>query len=197
MPRTTKPPAYRLYKRTGQAIVTLGGRDYYLGVHGTKVSRDAYDRLVGEWLANGRRLPTDGQDGLTVTELIASYWVHCRGYYRNESELGKIRLAIGTIRRLYGHLPAQDFGPLALKSVRQTLVDTGIGRGYVNDQVGRAKRMFRWGVENEFVPASVHQALQAVSGLRRGRTDAPEGGQVKPVPIEHVDAVRPFVRGRE
>lgn len=53
--------------------------------------------------------------------------------------------------------------------------------------------MFRWGVENELVPASVHQGLQAVSGLRRGRTDAPEGKQVKPVPDEYVDAIQSHV----
>ena len=66
MPRTTKPPAYRLYRRTGQAVVTLNGRDHYLGPHGTKTSRDAYDRFVGEWLANGRRLPTEDQDGFSI-----------------------------------------------------------------------------------------------------------------------------------
>ena len=43
MPKTIKPPSYRLYKRAGQAAVTLDGRDFYLGRHGTKVSLDAYD----------------------------------------------------------------------------------------------------------------------------------------------------------
>ena len=61
MPRTTKPPAYRLYKRTGQAVVTLNGQDHYLGLHGTALSRKAYDVLVGEWLANGRRMPEPTQ----------------------------------------------------------------------------------------------------------------------------------------
>ena len=122
MPRTTKPPAYRLYRRTGQAVVTLNGQDHYIGRHGTKVSRDAYDSLVGEWLANGRRMPTDDQYSLTVTELIASYWSHCRDYYRNVEELDKIRLVFRAIRGLYGHTTVQDFGPLALKNVRQTLV---------------------------------------------------------------------------
>ena len=70
MPRTTKPPAYRLYKRTGQAVVTLGGRDYYLGPHGTKVSRDEYDRLVGEWLTNGRQLHTNADGYLTIADQL-------------------------------------------------------------------------------------------------------------------------------
>src|SRR5262249_8529441 len=50
-----------------------------------------------------------------------------------------------------------------------------------------------WGVENELVPATVHQALQAVTPLRRGRTTAPEPQEVRPVPDEHVEAVLPHV----
>lgn len=193
MPKTTKPPAYRLYKRTGQAVVTLDGRDHYLGPHGTKASRYAYDRLVGEWLTNGRRTPRVDEDVLTVTELCAAYWTHCTDYYRSAGEIGKIRLVLRVIRRLYGDLPAQDFGPLALKTVRKSLVESGIGRSYVNDQVGRAKRMFRWGVEAELIPPSVHEALGAVAGLRRGRTDAGEGERVRPVPNEFLEAIRPYV----
>jgi len=43
---------YRMHKASEQAIVTLSGRDHYLGPHGTAAS--AYDRLTAEWIANGR-----------------------------------------------------------------------------------------------------------------------------------------------
>jgi hypothetical protein len=52
-----RTPKYRLHKPTGQAVVTIDGRDYHLGVHGTPKSRATYDRLIGEWLSNSRRLP--------------------------------------------------------------------------------------------------------------------------------------------
>jgi hypothetical protein len=48
-------PSYRLHKQSGQAIITLSGKDALLGRHGTKDSRAKYDRLIAEWLANGRR----------------------------------------------------------------------------------------------------------------------------------------------
>lgn len=124
MPKTTKPPAYRLYKRTGQAVVTLNGRDHYLGRHGTKASRDAYARLVGEWLQHGRTLPGSRSEaeGVSVSELIAAYWTHAKSYYvkkgRPTSEQGSIKQAMKPLRRLYGKVPARDFGPLALKAVR-------------------------------------------------------------------------------
>lgn len=47
-------PTCRRHKRSGQAVVTLAGRDDDLGRYGTKASRTEYDRLVGEWIAAGR-----------------------------------------------------------------------------------------------------------------------------------------------
>ena len=56
MPRIagTLTPKYRKHKGSGQAIVTIGGRDHYLGPWKSKASRIEYDRLIGEWLAAGR-----------------------------------------------------------------------------------------------------------------------------------------------
>jgi hypothetical protein len=52
MPRlTASNPKYQKHRASGQAVVTLDGRDFYLGPHGTQASRDEYDRLVGEWLS--------------------------------------------------------------------------------------------------------------------------------------------------
>ena len=49
-----KIPAYRLHKRTGQAVVTLpvGGKrqDTYLGAYDTASSRIEYDRAIAIWM---------------------------------------------------------------------------------------------------------------------------------------------------
>jgi hypothetical protein len=37
--RGREVPAYRLHRRSGQAVVTLDGRDFYLGIHGSPESR--------------------------------------------------------------------------------------------------------------------------------------------------------------
>ena len=65
---------------------------------------------------------------------------------------------------------------MALKAVRQAMVDAGLCRRTVNQRVARVVRVFRFGVENELVPAAVHQALKAVAGLRSG----PVRGQGEP-----------------
>ena len=41
MRRRKNLPSYRLHKPTGQAVVTLNGKDHYLGRHGTRESKDA------------------------------------------------------------------------------------------------------------------------------------------------------------
>ncbi|MEO2008019.1 MAG: hypothetical protein ABGX22_04955 [Pirellulaceae bacterium] len=46
-------PKYRKHRASKQAIVTLGGKDFYLGPHGCQTSKDQYDRLIAEWLAGG------------------------------------------------------------------------------------------------------------------------------------------------
>src|SRR5690242_20543256 len=49
--RSSRIPSYRLHKPSGQAVVTLAGKDHYLGLHGTPQSRAAYDRLITEYLS--------------------------------------------------------------------------------------------------------------------------------------------------
>ena len=72
---TPRVPSYRRHRPSGQAVVTLGGRDFYLGRWNTKVSRAEYDRLIGEWLAAGRRLPT-GDEPQTQAQEAAGQPIH-------------------------------------------------------------------------------------------------------------------------
>src|SRR4051794_21016656 len=81
---SVRTPSYRLHKPTGQAVVTIEGRDLYLRKHGSPRSRAEYDRVIAEWLANGRRLATPSD--LSVVELIRAYYRHFEGYYRKDGE---------------------------------------------------------------------------------------------------------------
>jgi hypothetical protein len=45
MPKLIHPvPKYRRHKQSGQAIVTISGRDHLLGPHGSQASQLEYDR---------------------------------------------------------------------------------------------------------------------------------------------------------
>ena len=197
---TLRTPSYRHHKPSGQAVVTLDGRDIYLGRYGTPQSRAEFDRLLAEWLSNGRRLPAPasahGTD-LSVNELSLAYLAFADGYYTKRgkptSEPGSIRQTIKPLRQLYGHTLAREFGPLQLKAVRQAMIDAGLCRNEVNKRTGRIVRLFKWAVGEAIVPPSLHHGLIAVSGLRRGRADVRESEPVKPVPDAFVDAIRPHV----
>ena len=53
-------PKYRKHKPSKLAVVSLGGRDIYLGKYGTQESRDEYDKLVSEYLKKrGQPVPAE------------------------------------------------------------------------------------------------------------------------------------------
>ncbi len=64
MPKPTQPvrpvriPSYRRHKPSGQAVVTLGGRDVYLGPWRSPDSKRQYRRRIAEYLAGGAASPT-------------------------------------------------------------------------------------------------------------------------------------------
>ena len=196
MPRSADyVPKYRKHKQSGQAIVTLSGRDFLLGPHGTKASRSEYDRLVSEWIANGRQLRPDTD--ITVVEVINAYRKFAERYYRKNGgvtrEYGCIKEALKIVRELYGRTNANEFGPLALKAVRQRMIDNGWSRGYINKSIGRVRRCFKWAVENELVRPDMYHGLMAVSGLRKGRSEAREPDPVQPVDDATVQATLPHL----
>jgi hypothetical protein len=175
-------------------VVTIRGRDFYLGPHGTKASKVQYDRLITEWLAGGRRSPDapDERHSITVVEVIAQYVRFARSHYTKHgkptSEQAAIAWAARPLKELYGRTPAAEFGPLALKAVRLKYVEAGFSRGTVNQNIGRLVRMFRWAAAEELIPSSVPQSLGMVSGLRKGRCEAKETGPVLPVDDATVEA---------
>ncbi|OJW26883.1 MAG: hypothetical protein BGO49_21420 [Planctomycetales bacterium 71-10] len=189
--RSVRPPSYRLHKPSGRAVVTFGRRDFYLGVFGSEESRREYDRLVAEWLANGRRTAAD--DPITVDGLICQYLERQVdvGYASNEPE--SIRAALKPVHQLYGHVAAASFGPKALKAVRKAFIDAGYVRTQVNKRTRMVVRMFKFGVAEELIPPSTWEALRAVEGVRRGTPGLKESRPVRPVDDAHVDAVLPYL----
>jgi integrase len=190
-----------LHGQSGQAIVTLrlpdGSRkDVLLGPYGSDASKAEYERVLAEWRATDARSVAPA--GLTVNELILAFWNHAESYYRNPdgtptTELKEVRYSLRELKALYGHCAAADFGPLALKAVRQRMVEAGLSRKLINKRVDRIKRAFRWAAGEEMVPVTVYQGLRAVAGLVKGRCAARETEPVQPVPEAFMDAVRPYV----
>lgn len=199
-------PSYRRHRPSGQAVATFGGRDFYLGAFGSKASKAEYRRRLAEWLAAGSPTYTAPEpSALTVNDLILRYWKHVKDYYRPETREGTIAPTLRRLRKLYGPTPAQEFGPLALKAFQRALLDERIAladpkapprrlsRPYINRALQWVRRLFRWAVGEQLLPPSVLQALQAVDGLKIGRTDAPEPAPVRAVADAVVEATLPHL----
>jgi hypothetical protein len=98
--------------------------------------KDTYDQLINQWLANGRQLPQQSDDDLTVTQLCVAYLKHCRKYYRKHGkptdEVTAVTRALKVVRSLYGTMEAIDFGARRLKAVRESMIQQGWCRNQIN-----------------------------------------------------------------
>jgi integrase len=198
VPHHLRLPKYRLHKASGQAVVTLRGRDVYLGEFNTPASHEKYQATIAEFIA-GRGVTAEERAHITVAELILHYWRYAQESYSRETLAGSIKPALSRLRRLFGCAGVADFGPLKLKAFRQSLLDeTGekgehLSRPYINRLVRQVRSLFKWGVGEELVPPSVYHGLLAVEGIRYGRTRAPEPEPVTPVADAVVNATVPHL----
>ncbi|TWT35210.1 Tyrosine recombinase XerC [Posidoniimonas corsicana] len=195
--RRRRVPKYCRHKARGLARVTIDGKDHYLGPYGSSESKERYRQIVGEWLDQQQADSLHEQTDVRVCELAVAYLRHCMEYYRKDGvvtrEYGCITDALKHVRQHYDLERIDRFGPKALKTVRESMIEAGWSRKYVNKQIGRVVRMFKWGVAEQLVRPTIWQALQAVGGLKRGRTDAPEYAPVKPVSDEVVEKTLPHL----
>ena len=184
-------------------MVTINRRNHYLGPYESAESYEKYARLIADWEATTADqpptvpVPGAGYSDLTVNEMLLRYWKFAQGYYASNGtpskELACMKEAMRPLKALYGHSRARDFGPLALKAVREHMIDADLSRGVVNHRVNRIRRIFRWAASEELIPADKFDALRTVTGLRYGRTSARETEPVGPAPSHAVEAVMPFV----
>jgi integrase len=203
MPKTPRVPPYCHHKPSNRAYCRIGGKFLYLGPYDSQESRDAYAATVADILARRPIGASAGASGapaayrLTVRELVDRYVAHADAYYVKNgeptSEAGNVTRACETAAASFGNLPADEFGPLCLKTVRDKFIANGQTRVGVNGSVRRIVRMFKWAAAEELTAASTHHALTLVAGLRAGRTTAKETKPVRPVADSVVDATLPHL----
>lgn len=184
-------PSLRFHKPSGQFCCTLKGKDHYLGKD-LAVAREKYNRLMAEYLQSQPRSRTDL---VTVEQLVSRHLLWCETYYQNgdsTTQTSRVASALKYVTDLYAQEPADQFGPLKLEASRDRMIAAGLSRTYINRLVDCIKRCWKWGVSKELVPQSTYGSLQAVAGLRKGRSAAKELPKVLPVPDDDFDALLPF-----
>lgn len=193
-------PKLRKHSTRNVAFIELAGKRVSLGSwDGTQpVPQDvqaAYDRTITTLMANARR----GQHEITTVKmLLQAYRAHAEQHYvgpdgKWTSTLARHRTAAKYMRLEVGARPVAELGPVRLQAIRDRMIRDELARSTVNQLVGVVRQIVRWGVANELVPAEVLTGLDAVTGLRRGRSKAKETEPVRPAPQAHIDQVRAVV----
>lgn len=199
MPRlTNKHPTYRHHKASGQAIVTISGQDRYLGPWQSKASIAAYDREIAEWLAAGRpSSPRAPEHTSTVSIVVSKFWKWAKAHYVKDGvptgAANNFRSTLRLLKRLYGPIPAVEFGPLKLKALVALQVEQKKSRQFCNAMLGRIKQIFKFAVAEELLPPSVYQALATLDGLRAGHSKARECEPIEPVADKIVEKTLPHL----
>jgi len=205
-----KIPTYGLHKPTGQARCYVNGKTIYLGLYGSEESRIRFGEIVAK-LVSGQTLDpiarkkvgstTCGESddpGPSVGELCLVFLRHAETHYvkngKQTSEVHILKSIIRPLNELYGMLPAKDFGPLALKAVREKMIATGWTRGTINAGMSRIRRIFKHAIANELIDGSILPRLQCVAPLLAGRTEAHDNPPRTAVDDESINAVRKLVR---
>jgi integrase len=166
---------------------------YYLGRHGSEASRREYDRIIGEFVANGRQ-PLYRNDEILVESLIVRFLDHIeneQNYCKSTEQ--RIVLVLRLLNQLYGKQPVTQFTPTSLKTIRRQLIEEGLSKNVINGRIGIIKQLFCWGSEEEIVPAETALALRTVSSLKSGRTTAVEYADVEPVDVAVVEKTLPYL----
>ena len=163
-------PNYRLHKATGQGFVELGGRRFYLGKHGSKASRDEYERRVAEYLTNGRQLPpTKTKTGISCQELAIQFLEWAEEYFMSQPKsFNHIKTAMGFLVKHYGRESDDNFAPTSLVFIQKQLVEHGYARLMVNRYVGIIKQAFKPGAKFGWAnPQTSYRVRWAVHSLSR------------------------------
>jgi integrase len=184
----------------------------YLGPWGAHETRRAYERWVADYIASHNvQHPLPRGEG-TIKQLVEKYILFARDYYRKPgtrtvtSEYNCVRQALLELKNWFD-VPCAEFKPSDLIAVRQQVINRKqvsqngkpsskqLSISTINAIVTRLKRMFKKGVEWEFVPAATWQALSCVSNLSwRTAPNLKDTAPIKPVDIEHVRAVMPYLK---
>jgi len=198
MPRQkSAQPAYQFHF-SGQAVVRLDSKDFYLGKHGTPESYAKYYNLLAQYNANGRQAPGDPEKPVEHLRDDAILVSHVTADYRNRVIPTTIK-APGRRKMLeklcdlmnerFGDCEVDTFGPRKLESLREHFIEKDNCRNYVNEQVRCIIKIIEHGVARELVKPERIVALKALPALRMGQ--ARENDPREAVPLDVVAKTLP------
>jgi integrase len=189
-------PSYRLHKATGQAVVTIRGKDHYLGKHGSSESKERYRQTIANHLTNSPDdpPPNEVKVDLTTGQAVALF----RDTLKDESARlqNHFKIALASLLK-WEKEPIANFGTARYSEVRSQFASSGWNQTHCNQQLSRVKQFLRWLSIQEVYPVMQLAAIREVPSLDGRETRMPR--DIKPVPLQVVEETLPqlsaFVRG--
>lgn len=183
MPRPkSAQPAYQFHI-SGQARVSLCGKDYYLGPHGSPESYARYYALLSEYTSNGMKPPAQSthqvEQAIRIRDITADFrhrvlprYEHDNGQHNRFSNLCDL------LDAKHGDESPNDFGPRKLEALRDGFIADGVNRKYANIKTRMIVRIIKHGVSRELVSPERIVALDALEPLKlgQGREGKPRTG---------------------
>lgn len=169
---------------SGQARITIKGKAYYLGPFGSPEAAAEYARLAAEFAAGqtvSPRAPAPPTSAMTVSALIVAWHAHeAKERGKDHQEVIRIARAVVPMDRLFGKTKAAEFTAKKLEAVQVAMRDATWmttdemktlprwSRNYLNKQVERCIRVFRWAEKEELVPLGIVHHLRTLEPIKKG-----------------------------
>jgi len=183
----------RLCRDRKLAISWHNGTRIYHGVWGTPDAEKNYKRFIAALIESPVQPPQLDKGSMLVSELADAFLDSIESRI-SKSEFTLHKYAIGYLAEVYGELAVNEFSPKKLKIVRSQMVKTGtLCRKTINNYIGKIRRMFAWGVEEEVATADISHALKAVKDLRQGEEGTFDHPEREAVPEWVIAATLPFM----
>ncbi|MGD9690902.1 MAG: tyrosine-type recombinase/integrase [Phycisphaerales bacterium] len=144
-------------------------------------------------------LDTVPAHALSVQALQRLYLAHAEVYYRRRSgeptrEHLNVRAVLDRFARHVGpSMPADRMNRHQVRAWLDQLAAEQLTRSYINACLARLRRVVRWAVDLDYLPASIDSELRCVRPLPAHRSAAREPQPVQAAPLDHVRQVLPFL----
>ncbi len=110
-PTTGRPLAYAKFDR----------RTVSFGPAGPDATA-AFDRMLAQWIANGRRFVEADDGGHSVADVVAAFLVHAEPIYSADA-FENLKRAVDPVLHDFAQLPAEEFGVSCLEKIQNDLAN--------------------------------------------------------------------------
>jgi integrase len=170
-------------------VATRKRKDYTLGPYCPDGAPAAYDAVVSEWLARGRRLNDQGSSAppcdISMNEALERFFLDVQRRCRRPDgsatgTAADVKVTVDYLSRMFGELPLSEFGADQLEALRDRLIGDGRVTPQINKRLSHSRQFYRWCLGRNLMPSTVNVWLVLEQMRQRARAVSPGEYGAKP-----------------